>query len=178
MSKFYFMKPLPPSDMDFSRYKPFIRNEWFRKHFMKFVYALQAMLVFMSVALGVWDFSGWLTKISIFVVTFICHELLHIVVVCRIGDISLTHSGIFFWLNSNAIMSKRRFWLFMSLPLIVLTFVPMILLLVADGWMFEILRYIAWINAIIAGSDIINSVLIALKPSRARFCRGYYIVEK
>lgn len=87
------------------------------------------------------------------------------------------HSGIFFWLNSNAVMSKKRFWLFMTLPLLVLTIIPMSFLPLTSGFTYDVLMYILWINAIIAGSDIINSVLIALKPANAKFCRGYYIIE-
>lgn len=173
----YFLKPLPPDDMDYTNYKPFIKNEWFRKNFMKFVYALQLILFFLSIGFGAWNFSNWYTKLIIGGVTFLGHELLHILVVYNIGDISLTYSGMFFWLNSNAIMSKKRFWLFMTLPLLVFTVIPIILLLWADGFLFELLVYIAWINAVIAGSDIFNSVLILLKPSQAKFCRGYYIVE-
>ena len=173
----YFFKPLPPGDKDMSGYQPFIENEWFRKHFMKFVYALQAVLVVISMMLGVWDFANLFVQIMIFVVVYVIHELLHIVVVYKIGDISLTHSGMFLWLNSSAIMSKKRFWLFMTLPLIGLTVIPMILLPMADGMVYDMLRYILWINAIIAGSDIINSVLIAIKPPNARFYRGYYSTE-
>ena len=103
------------------------------------------------------------------------HLHIEISVVYKIGDISLTHSGIFFWLNSNAVMSKKRFWLFMTLPLLVLTIIPMIFLLLTDGFGFELLRYILCVNAIIAGSDIINSILIAVKPSNVKFCGGYYI---
>lgn len=44
-----------------------------------------------------------------------------------------------------------------------------------DGFVFELLRYIVCINAIIAGSDIINSILIAMKSTNAKFCGGYYI---
>lgn len=174
----YFFKPLPPSDMDFTDYQPFIKNEWFRKHFMKFVYVLQLVLVVVSIILGVWNFSNWFIKIIIFSMVFIIHELLHVLVVYRIGDISLTHSGIFFWLNSSAIMSKKRFWLFMTLPLLVLTIIPILLLPLVGDFVFKVLEYILWINAIIAGSDIINSILIAIKPSNAKFCRGYYITEK
>ena len=173
----YFFKPLPPSDIDYSNYRPFIKNEWFRKHFMKFVYFLQVVLILISIVLGVWDFSNWFIKIIIFSLVFITHELLHILVVYKIGDISLTHKGIFFWLNSNAVMSKKRFWLFMTLPLLVLTIIPMFLLFLVDGYVFEVLMYIMWVNAIIAGSDIVNSILIAIKPSNAKFCRGYYIIE-
>lgn len=134
---FYFFKPLPESDMDLSKYTPFIGNEWFRKNFMKFAYTLQLILLIVSILLGVWNFSNWIIRTITFCVIFICHELLHILVVYRIGDISLTHSGMFFWLNSNAVMSKKRFWMFMTLPLI---------------------------------------VLIIIKPSKAKFYRGYYTV--
>ena len=65
----------------------------------------------------------------------------------------------------------------MTLPLLVLTIIPMFLLFLVDGYVFEVLMYIMWVNAIIAGSDIINSILIAIKPSNAKFCRGYYIIE-
>ena len=174
----YFFKPLPANDMDFSDYKPFIQNEWFRKNFMKFVYVLQLLLILLSIAFGVWDFSNWFIKIIVFGATFTCHELLHILAVYKKGDISLTRAGIFFWLNSSAIMSKKRFLFFMILPFTVLTVIPLFLLFLTDGYLFRILRYIVWVNAIISGSDIINSLLIALKPSHAKFCRGYYILEK
>ena len=174
---FYFLKPLPSSGIDFSNWIPFIKNEWFRKHFMKFVYSLQVVLILSSMMLGVWDFANGVIKSIIFVLVFIFHELLHILVVYKIGDISLTHSGIFFWLNSNSIMSKNRFWLFMTLPLFVLTIIPILILPFTCGFAFEVLMYILWINAIIAGSDIINSILIAIKPSNAKFSRGYYIIE-
>ena len=42
------------------------------------------------------------------------------------------------------------------------------------GTLSEYLRYIAWINAITAGSDIINSFLILIKPARSSFIRGFY----
>ncbi len=173
----YFFQPLPPSDTDFSNYRPFIKNEWFRKHFMKFVYVLQATLILVSMALGVWNFSNIFVRIVVLVIVYVSHELLHILVVYRIGDISLTHSGIFLWLNSSAVMSKKRFGLFMTLPLLVLTIIPTILLPMVDGIVFDVLKYILWVNAIIAGSDIINSVLITMKPTNATFCRGYYSTE-
>ena len=155
----YFFNSLPSSDIDFSNWTPFIKNEWFNKHFMNFVYGLQVLLVLASTMLGVWDFANWVIKSIVFILVFIVHELLHILVVYKIGDISLTHSGIFFWLNSNAIMSKKRFWLFMTLPLLVLTIIPIFVLPFISGIAFEMLMYILCINAIIAGSDIINSIL-------------------
>ena len=83
MEKMYdlFFKPLPPSDMDFSKFQPFIKSEWFRKHFMKFVYTLQIVLILISMVLGIWNFSNWLIKIAIFCLVFVIHELLHILVV-------------------------------------------------------------------------------------------------
>ena len=71
-------------------------------------------------------------------------------------------------------MRKGRFWVFMSLPLITLTFVPAMALLWVSGPARQYLEYIAWANAIIAGSDIINSVLILLKPRDSVFYWGYY----
>ena len=105
---------------------------------------------------------------------FVIHELLHILVAYKTGDISVTCSGMSLWISSNAIMSKHRYWLFIALPLIVLTIIPIFLSLII-GFPSETLKYIAWINAIIASSDIINSILIAIQPSNSKFCRGYYI---
>jgi len=81
----YFFQPLPPSDTDFSNYRPFIKNEWFRKHFMKFVYVLQATLILISVALGVWIFSNIFVRIVVFVIVYVSHELLHILAVYDIA---------------------------------------------------------------------------------------------
>ena len=67
--------------MDFSKFQPFIKSEWFRKHFMKFVYTLQIVLILISMVLGIWNFSNWLIKIAIFCLVFVIHELLHILVV-------------------------------------------------------------------------------------------------
>ena len=175
---FYWMKPLPEAEIDYDNYKPFIRNDWFRKNFMWFVYLLQAVLVIMSIFFGVWKFSNVFIKFIVFMMVYLVHELLHISVVWRIGDISLTHSGIFFWLNSSAKMSKMRFLLFMSMPLLILSIVPTIITLFSDGAVFQYMRYIAWINAIIAGADIINTFLIIIKPRNSVFYRGFYKIEK
>ena len=171
---FYWMKPLPEADIDYEKYKPFISNNWLRQNFMYFVYLLQAILVSLSILRGVWNFSNVFAKLIVFLLVYLVHELLHISVVWRIGDISLTHSGIFFWLNSGAKMSKLRFLLFMSLPLIVLSIVPMIIVLFSYGSVYQYMRYIAWINAIIAGADIINTFLIIIKPRDSVFYRGFY----
>lgn len=170
----YFFKPLPACEFALSSWRPFIKNKWFEKHFMKFVYALQLLLLIISTLTGAWLFSNILIKLIVFCLVYVIHELLHIVVIYRIGNISITHSGIFFWIHSDAVMSKKRFWIFMALPFLCLTVLPMILMICTKGWWFELIRYVVWVNAIIAGADIINIALIAFKPTQAKFCRGYY----
>ena len=72
----YLFKPLPASDIDFSNYLPFIKNAWFRKHFMKFVYILQVALILISMMLGVWKFANWVIK-SIIFISFRCTRANH-----------------------------------------------------------------------------------------------------
>ena len=170
----YFMKPLPDSKINTTNWNPFIKNQWFRKNFMYFVYCLQAMLIIFSIIFGVWRFSNAFIKVGLFVCIFIVHELLHLIVIYKVGDISITHSGIFFWITSGAVLNKLRFFAFMSLPFIGLTVVPAITCVFLSGGLKDTVAYIAWINSIIAGSDIINSVLIAIKPNNSLFYRGYY----
>lgn len=170
---------LPQISMDLVEWTPFIKNDWFRKNFMKFVYLLQIIIFLMSLFFDVWSvpidtFS--LILIGIFV--FIIHESLHIVVINKKGDISLTFRGIFFWLHTNAVLSKTRFWIFMSLPLIGLSVVPAIVSFYVSGNIKSILLFVSWINLWISSSDIINSFLIVIKPKNSVFCRGYYRVEK
>ena len=109
---------------------------------------------------------------------FLIHESLHILVINKKGDISLTFRGTFFWLHTNAILSKTRFWVFMSLPLIVLSVVPAIVSFYVTGNIKSFLLFVCWINLLISSSDIINSFLIVIKPKNSVFCRGYYRVEK
>lgn len=173
----YFMKPFPEEKVDVTGYTRFIRSDWFNKNFMYFVYGLQAMLLLVPFLFG-WTFSSLPVRILAGISTFLVHELLHILVVFRKGDISITHSGIFFWIHSNAVMSKGQFWFFMTLPFLVLTVVPLLALPFVSGFWFDLLLFVAWLNAVIAGADILNSVLILFKPKKAKFYRGYYIVEE
>lgn len=168
------MRPLPDSKIDTSDWRPFIKNPWFRNHFMSFVYCLQALLLILSMVFGVWRFSNALVKYGLYLCTFLLHELLHLAVIYKAGDVSITHSGIFFWITSGAVLGKLRFFVFMSLPFIGLTVVPAILCVFLPNGLKDMMAYVAWINSIIAGSDIINSVLIAIKPNDALFHRGCY----
>jgi len=144
---------------------------------MKFVYLLQFIIFLIP-----FFFETGFTHINIFslliigISVFIIHEYIHIVTVNKKGDISLTFSG-FFWLNTNAVLSKTRFWFFMSLPFILLSVIPAILSFYVPSNIKSIILFVSWINALIASSDIINSFLIALKPKNAVFCRGYFQVK-
>ncbi|MBH0346394.1 MULTISPECIES: DUF3267 domain-containing protein [Bacillus] len=165
--------------MDLSEWNPFIQNNWHRKHYMKFVYVLQIIIFLIPNYFG-----ASFTDLNIFyliiigILVFIIHECLHIIVINNKGDISLTRSGIFFWLNTNAILSKARFWTFMSLPIIVLSVIPAIISSFVSGNIKSILLFVCWINSIISASDIYNSLLIAMKPKHSIFCRGYYKVKE
>ncbi|WP_419392816.1 DUF3267 domain-containing protein [Cytobacillus praedii] len=169
---------LPQVSMDLSKWTPFIRNHWLRTHYMKFVYLLQVILFLLPFL-----FKGWfppITAIVLFLIgifVFILHEILHIIVINKKGDFSLTFSGIFFWLHTNATLSKRRFWTFMSLPFMALSVVPFIVSLFLSEDIKSILLFVSWINAVISASDIINSFLIAIKPKNSVFCKGYYRLQ-
>ena len=170
---------LPQKSMDLSEWTPFIQNNWYRKHYMKFVYLLQIIIFLIPqfFTTGFTNFNIFLL-ILIGILVFIIHECLHILVINTKGDISLTFKGIFFWLNTNASLSKDRFWVFMSLPFIVLSVVPVIISFYVLGNIKLILLFVAWINTLISSSDIINSFLIAIKPKNTVFCRGYYQIKQ
>lgn len=165
----YFMKPFPEGKIDTADWKPFIQKQWFRNNFMYFVYCLQTMLLIFSIIFGIWNFSNIFIKVSLFICTYVIHELLHIIVIYKAGD-----SGIFLWITSGTVLNKLHFLVFMSLPFVSLTVVPAILCIFLSDELKDIAVYIAWINSMIAGSDIINSVLIAIKPKNSLFYRGYY----
>ncbi|TQR15683.1 DUF3267 domain-containing protein [Psychrobacillus vulpis] len=175
----FWFQNLPKISLDLSEWKPFIKNIWFRKHYMKFVYLL--MVTFFLVPY--WFFGGNFNHMTnfplilIIVLVFLIHEALHILVINNKGDISLTFRGIYFWLNTNAILSKKRFLVFMSLPFIVLSVIPAITSFFVSGDSKALILFISWFNLIISSSDIVNSILILLKPNKSVFYRGYYRVE-
>ncbi len=169
---------LPQLRMDLSEWTPFIQKNWLRKYYMKFVYLLQVIIFLIP-----YFFGGWfpnITTITLFLIgifVFIIHETLHIIVINKKGDISLTFSGIFFWLHTNAILSKPRFWVFMSLPFIALSVVPVIVSFFLSEDIKSIFLFVSWINSLISASDIINSFFIAIKPKNSVFCKGYYRLQ-
>ena len=127
--------------------------------------------------LGVWNFANWAIRAIIFVLVLAVHELLHMLVIYKIGDISVTFSALFVMVHSTATMSKKRYWLFVTLPLLVLTVIPIFILPFTDGVAFKLIRFIVWLNMCQSSFDIINSILVAIKPSSAIFNRGYYMIE-
>ena len=170
----YWNKPIPYLNIDFDQYIPFIKNKWFRKHYMWFAYGLMIILYLIAYFCHGFRAGNLFIRILIFLIVYLVHESLHILSVCRKGDIYLSHSGLYFWLTPDFGLTKWRFWIFMTLPLIVLTGMTAVgSIFVPDG-IRSYLVYIAWINAIIAGSDLINSLLIIIKPPKTVFYRGYY----
>ena len=134
---------LPQLRMDTSKWIPFIQNSGLRKHFMKFVYLLQVIIFLIPSVIGGWFPSiSILTCLLIGVLVFILHEALHIFVIHKKGDISLTFRG-FFWLHTNATLSKLRFWIFMSLPFIALSVLPYLLSLFLSGEIKSIFLFVS-----------------------------------
>ncbi|MFS0786049.1 DUF3267 domain-containing protein [Shouchella sp. 1P09AA] len=168
-------KHLPEMKMDAAEWKPVIRNNWFRTHYMKFVYTLQIILFLSSYFLSLSIPTIYLIVIAVSV--FIVHEIIHILVVYKKGDISLTYGQFFFWLHTNATLSKSNFWLFMTLPFILLTALPLSVSFFVPGDLRGIFLFVSWFNAIVSASDLFNSVLIAFKPRGSEFCRGFYRVQ-
>ena len=179
MFKILWFRHLPSISIDRDEWSPFIKNDWFRLHYMKFVYLLQVLILLMSNFLYTWFSSVDIsTLIFIGIFVFLFHEFLHIIVVKRKGNISLTFRGIFFWLHTDAVLSKTRFWVFMNLPFIVLSVMPAIVSFFLSGNSKSILLFVSWINLWISASDIINSILILIKPKHSIFYRGYYREEE
>lgn len=180
-------------DKELTDWKPFIKNNWFRDHFMLFVYSLMFVLFIITRCFGshIYNvqraiFSQWFQKefllkvscivyfIVLYILLYLCHEFFHIITIYNKGDISITHSGIFLWIHTNAILSKKHFWIFMTLPILVLSVIPFILYWFVSGYVQILFLHLGFVNLIIASSDCINSALILLKPNGAVFCRGFY----
>lgn len=170
---------LPQVRLDGEEWRPFIQHICFRKHFMKVVYILMAASIALPFVSGV-RLSPFKDFPLLFIIVgvFVIHEALHMLVIHKKGDISLTFKGIYFWIHTNAILSKKRYWVFMTLPFISLTIIPAIASFFVAGDLQAILLFIAWYNLIISASDIVNSILILLKPNRTEFCRGYYRLKR
>ncbi|MEA3320687.1 MAG: DUF3267 domain-containing protein [Bacillota bacterium] len=173
MAMILWFRHSPQVSLDSTVWTPFIQNNWYREHYMKFVYLLQVLLLFIpSIFSTSFSHIPSFALLLIGILVFFLHECLHILVINKKGDIRLTFSGIFFWINTNAILSKARFWIFMSFPFIVLSTVPFILSFYVSEDLKLILLFISWFNTLISASDIINLFLIALKPNNTLFCRG------
>lgn len=59
-------KHLPQLSMDLSEWTSFIQNHWFRKHYMKFVYLVQVIILLIP-----YFFGGWLPHINSFALILI-----------------------------------------------------------------------------------------------------------
>ena len=91
----YWVKTPPQADIDYNEYRPFIRNDWFRKHYMFFAYGLMALLTVLFFVTGGMKGVPYLLRIPVFVLVFLVHELLHILVIYRIFRIRRQHAQAF-----------------------------------------------------------------------------------
>lgn len=171
-------KELKPVEVDTNIWKPFIQNKWFDKNFMSICRILQLVLIVGSILFGIWSYFPILKNVILVLLIFIVHEGIHIITIYGKGNVSLTRSGLDFWINTDKILTKIRFWIFMTAPILVLSIIPMLLYFCTNGILNELMLFIAWVNLIIARTDIVNSILILLKPSGSVFFRGYYHVTK
>jgi len=104
----------------------------------------------------------------------VIHELFHIAVIFNKGDFSITFKHFFFWITSNAEMSKSRYFTFAFFPLFILSAIPFILSFFTFNNLAYVFRIIALYNLIISAADIINTIFILSKPNKAIFYRGIY----
>ena len=168
-------KHLPFPQFDKTIWKPFIKQPFFRMHFMKYVYALQLLVLVIPFLNNNWFPSLSLPLlIAIYLIILVIHECIHILIIYSKGDISLTFRGTFFWLHTNAPLHKGRFLAFMSLPFFTLSVLPFLISLFVTSEVIALLLYISWVNTFLSSSDIINTFLIMIKPKDAIFCRGFY----
>ena len=84
------VRTVPQPEIDHSKYRPFIRNDWFRKHYMVFAYGLMALLTVLLFVTGGMRGVYYPVRLPIFVLVFLMHESLHILVVYQLGDIYLS----------------------------------------------------------------------------------------
>ncbi|HAS92160.1 MAG TPA: DUF3267 domain-containing protein [Clostridiales bacterium] len=171
-------KELEPVKVDTNIWKPFIQNEWFNRNFMFISRILQFILIVGSILFGVWDYFPASKNLILVLLVFVVHEGIHIITIYRNGNVNLTRSKLDFWIYTDKVLTKTHFWIFMTAPILILSAIPVLLYFCTNGILNELMLFIAWVNLIIARTDIINSILILLKPSGSVFCRGYYYVIK
>jgi|GEM_PF-1505822 len=186
----YWFKDLPFKPLRDDIWKPVIPYKWLRENFMAAVYILQFVLfALFMLYINVYIPKGLdsapvvirisipksLIYLSVILVWFI-HEIIHIAVIFNKGDFSVTFKNLFFWINTNAELSKFRYLIFISLPLLVLTAIPFVISLFMFNNLTYVLRIYAFYNLIISPADIINIIFILPKPNKAIFYGGMYSI--
>ena len=108
-------KELPKINIDHDVYKPFIKNEWFRKNYMYFTYGLMIFLFVIASIVGGFRAGNLWIRILIFPFVYVIHESLHVLTVCRRGELYLNYfGGIYLWMTPDFELSKGRFWVYMT----------------------------------------------------------------
>jgi len=172
------------------KWEPVITHKWLRENFMPTAYLLQFVL-FVLFMIYV---RGYLPKVIgsvpvvqipinrnmsyiLIIAIFIIHEILHIAVIFHKGDFSITFSNLYIWITTNAELSKFRYFIFVFLPLLILTVIPFIISLFFYNNLTYVIRIFAFFNLIISSADILNTIFILPKPNKAIFCRGMYYIK-
>ena len=184
----YWFKNLPSPLYD-DKWKPVISYKWLRESFMAAVYLSQFVLfiLFMIYTKNYipkvmkYDLNlqvsipQWVIYISV-IAMLIIHEILHVAVILNKGDFSITFSNLFFWVTTNAELSKFRYFIYIFLPLLIFTVIPFIISLFISNDLAHIIRIIAFGHILFSPADIINSIFTLTKPNKAIFCRGMYYI--
>ena len=192
----YWFKNLPIKSFDDNIWKSIIPYKRLRENFMVAAYLLQFALfvIFMiyvrsytpnhdinmqSLSYKMLNYvSNHKSIIYISLIAMvIIHEMLHIAVIFNKGDFSITFKYLYFWITTNAELSKICYFTFAFLPLFILSIIPFIISLFIFNDLAFIIRIVAFLNLIVSSADIINIVFILSKPNRAIFCQGMYYIK-
>lgn len=184
----YWFKQLPETKREGDGWEPFINTPWLNKNYNKLFKACMLIwIIALSLYAGTY-YQSIRDNYTIIIIAAISvalafavlavHEALHILVVYRYGDVSLTRvKG--YWgmvgVDSAAELSKLHYLIFALLPTLLLTVCPLIISLFTTGFASYFLGFAALSN--ISPVDIINSIVVIRKPRGTVILSGYYKVE-
>lgn len=198
----YWFKYMPEKIIQNKTLFPVVKNEWLRKNnillgnilsiiifialkrfyikgariFATAIIKMFSTQIIEKEVLVISIFIGFMIISIIFIV--IIHELLHMIVVLGKDDMSVTFSKGVIWVNTNADLSKIRQFIFISLPLIVLTVIPIFISFFVSDDIADMLRFISVFNFGVSSFDVLHIPHIILKPKNAVFWRGMYYIPQ
>ena len=172
----YWFKNMPPKLTEFDDWVPLLQNDFLKKNHILIAQGLGVIILLLGIktmfSTAVELFNQILIPIIIFIL--LLHESLHVLPVIKYGDISLNIKSGFFWVKTNAELSKKHQILYLSLPLIILSVIPLFLALFFSEQLKFLLIFISFINIACSTSDILNLFYVISKPNNSIFCMGNY----